>query len=56
MSAPAANTDVERLAQVLAESNGTPWDFVRGGAGPEDPYYRDARAVMAHLNAMEDQR
>jgi hypothetical protein len=46
-------TLLDLLAEVLAESNGTPWDFTFGGADDLDPYYRDASAVVGFLRAKE---
>ena len=40
---------VDDVAKVLSEANGTPWDFVEGGASLDDPYYRDAFAVLDFL-------
>ena len=40
---------VDDVAKVLSEANGTPWDFVEGGSGLNDPYYRDAFAVLDFL-------
>jgi hypothetical protein len=37
---------VHELAASLAISHGTPWDFVPGGASDDDPYYRDATALL----------
>lgn len=44
---PANERLVEDVARALADANGTPWDFVVGGADENDPYYRDARAALA---------
>ena len=40
---------VDDVARVLSEANGTSWDFVEGGSGLNDPYYRDAFAVLDFL-------
>ena len=40
---------VDDVAKVLSEANGTSWDFVEGGSGLNDPYYRDAFAVLDFL-------
>ena len=40
---------VDDVAKVLSEANGTSWDFVEGGSSLNDPYYRDAFAVLDFL-------
>lgn len=41
----------DEVAYALAASNSTSWDFVPGGMDDQDPYYRDADAMLTLFGA-----